>query len=95
MVLVAEAVHAYESTPEVSPFTSKCHAFLLGNAQLTPSEMNGLRLATGSTTGRPGGPPHKSAVCFACHGIPSDTSTGPDLWTLFCYVNIGVPKNPV
>jgi cytochrome c peroxidase len=90
---VAEAVAAYEEAPEVSPFTSRYDAHLLGRAALSPSELHGLRLVTGSMTGRPGGPPHKNAICSACHGIPSDPTTGPDLWSLYCYVNIGVPKN--
>ncbi len=93
--LIGLAIQAYEETPEVSPFTSKYDAYLLGRAKLSDSEMNGLQLVTGSTTGRPGGPASKkNAQCAACHGIPSDPTTGPDLWSFYCYVNIGVPKNP-
>ncbi len=93
--LITAAIAAFEQTSEVSPFTSKYDAYLLGKAKLTAKEMEGLRLVTGSETGRPGGPPHaKSALCVACHGIPSDPSQGPDLWTNTCYANIGVPRNP-
>jgi cytochrome c peroxidase len=93
--LITAAIAAFEQTPEVSPFTSKYDAYLLGKVKLSPAEMEGLRLVTGSETGRPGGPPHaKSALCVACHGIPSDPSQGPDLWTNTCYANIGVPRNP-
>jgi cytochrome c peroxidase len=95
MGYIGQAIQAYESTPEVSPFTSKYDYYLKGQVKLSASEMNGLQLVTGSTTGRPGGPASpKFAVCVACHGIPSDPTTGPDLWSLYCYVNIGVPKNP-
>jgi cytochrome c peroxidase len=100
MSMIGQAIAAYEETSEVSPFSSKYDAYLLGEVMLTPSEMNGLQLVTGSTTGRPGygQPSAKFAVCVACHGIPSGpyapATNGPDLWSLYCYVNIGVPKNP-
>lgn len=92
--LLAEAVAAFESSSEVSPFSSKYDAFVAGKEKLTPSELNGLELATGLRNGRAGGPLHKSAQCAACHGIQLDPATGPDLWTQYCYTNIGVPKNP-
>jgi len=93
--LVTGAIAAFEQSTEVSPFTSKYDAYLLGKVTLAPAEMEGLRLVTGSETGRPGGPPHaKTALCVACHGIPSDPSQGPDLWTNTCYANVGAPRNP-
>jgi cytochrome c peroxidase len=93
--LLAKAVVAFESSQEVSPFSSKYDAYLAGKAQLTPSELNGLKLVTGSETGRPGGLPNaKNAQCVICHGIQTAETSGPDLWTLFCYKNIGTPKNP-
>jgi cytochrome c peroxidase len=93
--LICEAIAAYEEAPEVSPFSSKYDAFLAGLVRLTASELNGLQLVTGSTTGRPGGPPTaKFAQCVLCHGIPDSRASGPDIWTNSCYANIGVPKNP-
>jgi cytochrome c peroxidase len=95
MTWIAQAITAYESTTTVSPFSSKYDAYLAGKEKLTASEMRGLRLYSGSVTGRPGGPPnYKQAQCVLCHGIPSDPSTGPDIFANFCYANIGVPKNP-
>ncbi len=92
---MAEAIAEYEKSPEVSPFTSKYDAYIAGKARFTPEELDGLRLVTGSWSGRPGGPPYrKAAQCILCHGIPEDPSTGPDLWTNTCYANVGVPKNP-
>ncbi len=92
---LAKAVAAFESSPEISPFSSKYDAYLTGKAQLTPSEFNGLRLVTGSNTGRPGGMPYyKDAQCVLCHGIPTEQGDGPDLWTIYSYENVGVPKNP-
>ncbi|HUN82038.1 MAG TPA: cytochrome c peroxidase [Phycisphaerae bacterium] len=91
---IATAIGAYERTPQVSPFTSKYDAYLIGMATLTPEEFDGLCLMTGSATGIPGGPPHrKDAQCIACHGIPSFPTDGPFLFTDFSYANIGVPKN--
>ena len=91
---LTQAIAAYEATPEVSPFSSKYDAWRAGRAQLTAQELDGLRLVTGSWTGRPGGPVYKKqAQCVLCHGIPDDPSTGPDLWSNTCYANVGVPRN--
>lgn len=91
---ISQAVAAFESAPAISPFNSKYDAYLAGKAQLNPSELNGLRLATGSANGRPGGPPYKNARCAQCHVIPSSPGVNTDLWTSFAYLNTGVPKNP-
>jgi cytochrome c peroxidase len=92
--LVTRAIAAFESSCELSPFSSKYDAYLAGTTTLSDQELEGLRLVTGSETGRPGGPPHaKAAQCVLCHGIPEAREGGPDLWTNTCYANIGVPKN--
>ena len=90
---VADAVTAFESSKEVSPFSSKYDAYLAGKAQLTPSEKNGFELVTGFETGSPNMRMHKSAQCAVCHTIQIEHDKGPDLWTQYCYTNIGVPKN--
>jgi cytochrome c peroxidase len=91
---MADAISVFEESPEVSPFSSKYDAYIAGRVKFTPEELDGLRLVTGSWSGRPGGPPYrKAAQCVLCHGIPEDPSTGPDLWTNTCYANVGVPKN--
>ena len=90
-----KAIVAFEASPEVSPFTSKYDAYLLGKAKLTDSEMLGLRLFTGSFNGRPGGRPFKkSAHCVDCHATSLNLNQGPDIWTNGCYANLGVPSNP-
>jgi cytochrome c peroxidase len=89
------AIAAYEQSEQVSPFSSKYDAYIAGRTQFTAAELDGLRLVTGSWSGRPGGPPYKKmAQCVLCHGIPDDPSQGPDLWTNTCYANVGVPRNP-
>ncbi len=93
--MVGQALAAWEATPEVSPFNSRYDAMVAGLITFNPSEANGLKLATGSESGRPGAPPHKSAQCVQCHGIPASPTAGKDLWTFFSYLNVGVPRNPV
>ena len=91
---ITDAIAEYEKSSEVSPFSSKYDAWRAGLAQLSPAELDGLRILTGSWTGRPGGAPYgKFAQCVSCHGVPSDPSSGPDLWTNACFANIGVPRN--
>jgi cytochrome c peroxidase len=92
---VAQAIAAYERSSEVSPFSSKYDAWRAGRATLSASELNGLRLATGSWTGRPDGAAFpRFAHCVDCHMVPTVPSGGRDLWTNTCYQNIGVPRNP-
>ncbi|MBL8763098.1 MAG: hypothetical protein JNM07_02375 [Phycisphaerae bacterium] len=92
---ITEAIAAYERTKEVSPFSSKYDAWRAGRAELTPEELHGLRLVTGTYTGRPLGATFpRFAHCSDCHSIPDIPSSAPDLWTNTCYANIGVPRNP-
>ncbi|MBS1723759.1 MAG: cytochrome C [Armatimonadetes bacterium] len=93
--LAAKAIASYERSPEVSPFTSKYDAYLEGKAQLTPDELNGMRLVTGTLNGRPNGLPFKkSAHCADCHSLSKDLSKAPDIFTNSCFANLGVPPNP-
>ena len=90
----AQSISFYESTAEVSPFTSKFDAFLAGAYTLTPDEMAGYNLFKGKGN------------CNSCHLdgrsttlTPSQTDTGTKadtepLFTCFGYINLGVPLNP-
>ncbi|HTQ11950.1 MAG TPA: cytochrome c peroxidase [Fimbriimonadaceae bacterium] len=94
--LLSKAIAAYEASPDVSPFTSKYDAYLQGKVRLTPQELLGMRLATGTLNGRPGGLPFKrSAHCMDCHSLSDNLSKSPDLFTNGCYANLGVPRNPL
>src|SRR5437879_4141186 len=82
------AVASYESSAEVSPFSSKFDTWLAGNAQLTASEQRGYDLFNGK------------AKCNQCHlsgnAINSTGLAAADvapLFTDFTSNNIGVPKN--
>jgi len=93
----AMAIAVNESSPEVSPFTSKFDMWLAGQAQLTPDEQRGFDLFNGR------------ARCNQCHlsgtgnaqlrttrngagGTVAMTSDAP-LFTDFQAHNIGVPRN--
>lgn len=92
---VAEAIAEYEKSSEVSPFSSKYDAWKMGKAEFNEDEMLGLRLVTGSWSGRPGGGQFpREARCVGCHVIPQRPTAGPDLWTVSPLQNIGVPRNP-
>jgi cytochrome c peroxidase len=92
---ICSAIAAFEETSIVSPFNSQYDAFASGHGTLSPSELNGLRLVTGSVTGRPGGQAFtKNAQCVLCHAIPAVHTANSDLWTGNFYLNTGVPKNP-
>jgi cytochrome c peroxidase len=85
-----QAIAAYESSTDVSPFTSKFDNFLAGNAKLTQQEERGYDLFRGK------------ANCNSCHLDGTATSraepkaTPADvrpMFTDFTYNNIGLPKN--
>jgi cytochrome c peroxidase len=80
---VAEAIAAYERSPEVNPFSSKFDRFLDDpkGSPLTESEARGLALFTGR------------ADCQSCHSLDA-TQAGRPLFTHFGHKNIGVPANP-
>jgi cytochrome c peroxidase len=82
------AVASYESSADVSPFSSKFDAWLAGNTQLTASEQSGYNLFNGK------------GKCNQCHvsgnAIQSTGLAAADLaplFTDFTSANIGVPAN--
>ena len=79
--LIAQALAAFEASPEVNQFTSKFDASLIGQYTMTASEMNGLNVFSGN-----------KAKCANCHVIDNPAG-GPALFTNFKYFNIGSPVN--
>ena len=83
--MMADAIAAFEKTRIFSPFTSKFDYYLVGEANLTARELNGLALFEGK------------AQCNACHPneplLAPDGKMMPPLFTDFTYDNIGVPKS--
>jgi cytochrome c peroxidase len=86
----AQSTAAYESGPEVSPFSSKFDAALLGATTLTADELAGWNLFRGK------------AHCNTCHldgtetkgtVTPADAADVAPLFTDFTSANIGTPQN--
>jgi cytochrome c peroxidase len=92
-VLFSLAVAAYESTGEVNAFSSKYDASKYGMPSknlytLSASEERGRQLYFGQ------------AQCFQCHSSAGlsdvmQATKGKETFTMYCYANIGVPKNPL
>jgi len=86
---IAMAMASFESSPDVSAFSSKFDAYLAGNATLTGAQHNGYQLFNGK------------AGCNQCHlsGTAvgtTNTQTAADVAPLFSDFtanNIGIPKN--
>ncbi len=91
---VVRAIAEFEMTKSVSPSNSTYDAYVAGKVDLTPSQMAGLQLFTGSKSGRPGGPAVKSAGCWSCHTVEESAGGEPDLFTSSTFHNIGIPRNP-
>jgi len=78
---IAEAIAAFESSPEVSPFTSKYDYVIAEKAEFTPEEKVGYDLFRSKVT-----------HCNECHrdGGPGEEP----LFTDFTASNLGLPRNP-
>jgi cytochrome c peroxidase len=78
------AIAAYETEgSEFHPFTSKFDYWQVGEAQLTPVELQGLALFNNPGKGN----------CTACHPSQRQGYSEHPLFTDFTYDNIGVPRN--
>lgn len=81
---MADAIAAYEMTPEVNPFSSKFDLWQRGEVELTQQEQRGFMLFVAESKGN----------CAACHPhTPLEDGT-PALFTDFTYDNLGAPPNP-
>ncbi|MCU1260284.1 MAG: putative methylamine utilization protein MauG [Bryobacterales bacterium] len=78
---IAEAIAAFEGSPEVNPFSAKYDYVMAGKAEFTPDEKTGYELFRSKTT-----------HCNECHrdGGPGEEP----LFTDFTASNLGVPRNP-
>ncbi len=90
-VLFSQAIAAFEASGEINQFSSQYdsskHAVPpLNNYTFTASQENGRALFFGK------------AKCSQCHSSENDSditaaTNGKDVFTMFCYANLGVPKN--
>ena len=78
---IAEAIAAFEGSPEVAPFSSKYDYVMAGKAEFTPEEKAGYELFRSNVT-----------HCNECHrdGGPGEEP----LFTDFTASNLGLPPNP-
>jgi cytochrome c peroxidase len=78
---IGEAIAAFESSPEVNPFSAKYDYVMAGKAEFTPEEKAGYGLFRS-----------KATHCNECHrdGGPSEEP----LFTDFTASNLGLPANP-
>jgi cytochrome c peroxidase len=101
--IIVETIQAYESSAELNPFSSKFDASKYGVPPqnlytLSASEERG-RILYGVGPNPNNDPTFGGAQCFQCHssanllGVQAETE-GKQTFTMFCYANIGVPKNP-
>jgi cytochrome c peroxidase len=98
-----EAIAAFEASADICQFSSKYDASVYGvpaqnKYTLTASEERG-RILYGVGPNPDNNPKFGQAQCFACHssatllGVQDETG-GKDTFTMYCFANIGVPKNP-
>jgi len=81
---MADALAAYEKSPEFNPFSSKFDLWQKGESSLTEQEQRGFMLFVVESKGN----------CAACHiHTPLEDGT-PALFTDFTYDNLGTPPNP-
>lgn len=90
--LMTAAIAVYEASAEINQFSSKYDASTNGTPPMhlytfTPSEENGRVLFFGK------------ARCSECHSDATldsvkQVTQGKETFTMYCYANIGVPKNP-
>jgi cytochrome c peroxidase len=101
--IITDAIAAYEASAEVNPFSSKYDASKYGTPPqnlytLSASEERG-RILYGVGPNPTHDPTFGQAQCFQCHSsanlqIVQAETEGKETFTMFCYANIGVPKNP-
>jgi cytochrome c peroxidase len=101
--LITEVIQAYEASAEVNPFNSKYDSSKYGEPPqklytLSASEERG-RILYGVGGNPSNNPLYGSAQCFQCHSSQTLTmvqaeTDGKETFTMFCFANIGVPKNP-
>lgn len=79
---IARSIAAFESSAQMSPYSSKLDAVLTGQDQLDAREQQGLELFNGK------------AHCSVCHTSTAAASGEPAVFSDFGFDNVGVPKNP-
>ncbi len=79
---MADALAAFQRTPQFSPFSSKFDFYLQGKTKFSAQELEGMSTFIRADKGN----------CAACH-VMAASSNKPSLFTDFTYDNIGVPRH--
>ena len=95
--LWGEAIGAYEASAEVCQFSSKYDASKYGVLNGVPNQNITYTLSASEERGRQ--LYFGQAQCFQCHSSATllgvqDETEGKDTFSMYCFANIGVPKNP-
>jgi cytochrome c peroxidase len=100
--IITDAIGAYEASAEINPFNSKYDASEYGTPPqnlytLSASEERG-RILYGAGPNPTNDPNFGAAQCFQCHlsapnPILQPALDGKEAFTMYCYANVGVPKN--
>ncbi len=101
--IITDAIAAYEASAEINPFNSKYDASKYGMPPqkfytLSASEERG-RILYGVGPNPNNDPNFGKAQCFQCHSSAllvdlQPEIGGKEMFAMYCYANIGVPKNP-
>jgi cytochrome c peroxidase len=101
--IITDAIGAYEASAEINPFNSKYDSSQFGTPPqtlytLSASEERG-RILYGVGPNPNNDPTFQQAQCFQCHSSANllevqAITEGKETFTMFCFANIGVPKNP-
>ena len=90
----AEAIAAFEASGEISQFSSKYDASNMACRREDLYTLIRIRGAREAVVLRPGA---NASPCHSSAGLPAvqlGPRQGKDTFTMYCYANIGVPKNP-
>jgi cytochrome c peroxidase len=101
--IITEAMAAYEASAEINSFSSKYDASKYGVPPqnlytLSASEERG-RILYGVGPNPTNDPNFGKAQCFQCHSSVllvdlQPEIDGKEMFTMYCFANVGVPKNP-
>src|ERR1700741_1553371 len=89
-----QSISFLEHTTDVSPFTSKFDAFLVGNYTMTADEMAGYNLFNGKGNCNSCHVDGRSTLLTSGQTDTGNTVGGQPIFTCFGYANLGLPLNP-
>jgi cytochrome c peroxidase len=89
-----QSISFFEKSTDISPFTSKFDAFLVGNYTMTADEMAGYNLFNGKGNCNSCHVDGRSTTLTSGQTDTGNTPGGQPIFTCFGYANEGLPLNP-